>query len=87
MVACGHGKLAPKPGEITEIHAAAGADVNRCHTVTLTPESGSLPTFTALGVDMWVKSRTSYCAKSSRQGRKLWRKGTRCYQSSFVRRG
>ena len=33
MVACGHGHLTPKSGEMIEILAAAGADVNRLYTV------------------------------------------------------
>jgi hypothetical protein len=48
MVACGHGRLTPKSGEIIEILAAAGTDVNHRRTVELSPEDGTPPTFTVL---------------------------------------
>ncbi|KAE9377402.1 ankyrin [Stipitochalara longipes BDJ] len=48
MVACGHGRLTPKSGEMIEILAAAGADVNHRYTVELGPEDGPPLTFTAL---------------------------------------
>jgi Ankyrin repeats (3 copies) len=48
MVACGHGRLTSRSGEMIEILAAAGADVNRRYTVQLSPEDGTPPSFTAL---------------------------------------
>jgi hypothetical protein len=48
MVACGHGRLTPKSGEMIEILAAAGTDVNHRYTVKLGSEDESPPTFTVL---------------------------------------
>jgi len=48
MMACSHGRLTPKSGEMIEILAAAGADVNHRYTVELSLEDGRAPTFTAL---------------------------------------